>query len=67
MTDAVPVEDVVSGRLTAPVGDPDVLAAVARALHLAGIEVAELELRLPSLDEVFLALTGDRAPERSVS
>ncbi|HTI21625.1 MAG TPA: ATP-binding cassette domain-containing protein [Kutzneria sp.] len=64
VTGAAAVQDVVSGRLTVPVGDPDVLAAVARALHLAGIEVAELALRLPSLDEVFLALTGKPALER---
>jgi oleandomycin transport system ATP-binding protein len=63
-TGAVPVEDVVSGRLTAPVADPDALATAARALRQAGIEVAELALRLPSLDEVFLALTGNQDPER---
>jgi oleandomycin transport system ATP-binding protein len=67
VTGAAVGRDDVSGRLTAPVGDPDVLAEVARAVHLAGIEVAELALRLPSLDEVFLALTGNRAAEPVVA
>jgi oleandomycin transport system ATP-binding protein len=64
VTGTVPVEDVVSGRITAPAGDPETLASAARALRQAGIEVAELALRLPSLDEVFVALTGSRAAER---
>lgn len=36
------------------------VAAVARALEDAGIEVAGLELRTPSLDDVFLLATGHR-------
>ncbi|AYY12183.1 ATP-binding cassette domain-containing protein [Actinobacteria bacterium YIM 96077] len=44
--------------LTAPVdGDADFARIVAR-LASAGIEVVELSLRLPSLDEVFYTLTG---------
>jgi oleandomycin transport system ATP-binding protein len=38
-----------------------VLAALAGRLETAGIEVAELGVRLASLDEVFLALTGHPA------
>ncbi len=51
-----PAED--SGVLTVPVDDPLLVAAVARRLDGAGITADELGLRLPSLDEVFLALTG---------
>jgi oleandomycin transport system ATP-binding protein len=50
-----------SGEITAPVADPQVLPAVVRRLDEAGIAIAELSLRLPSLDEVFLTLTGHRA------
>ncbi|MGW6207624.1 ATP-binding cassette domain-containing protein [Streptomyces sp. NPDC055089] len=48
-----------SGVLTVPADDPLVVAAVARRLDGAGITADELGLRLPSLDEVFLALTGN--------
>ncbi|WP_338896921.1 ATP-binding cassette domain-containing protein [Streptomyces sp. TG1A-60] len=47
-----------SGVLTVPADDPLIVAAVARRLDGAGITADELGLRLPSLDEVFLALTG---------
>ncbi|MET7620430.1 ATP-binding cassette domain-containing protein [Streptomyces sp. NPDC005408] len=46
------------GVLTVPVEDPLLVSAVARHLDSAGISADELGLRLPSLDEVFLALTG---------
>ena len=39
------------------------LAAIVRDLDAAGIEVAELALRRPTLDDVFLSLTGRRAAE----
>jgi oleandomycin transport system ATP-binding protein len=50
-----------TGLVTAPIGDPALLAAVVRLLDDLGIVAAELALRLPSLDEVFLTLTGHRA------
>ncbi len=47
------------GRVVAvPVADHGVLAPAIRRLDEAGIEVEEISLRSPSLDEVFLALTG---------
>jgi oleandomycin transport system ATP-binding protein len=45
-------------RITAPVADTGLLAGLVRQLDAAGVEVAELTLRRPSLDEVFLSLTG---------
>ena len=39
------------------------LPVVVRRLDEEGIAVTELALRLPSLDEVFLALTGHAAEE----
>jgi oleandomycin transport system ATP-binding protein len=52
------------GRLSAPVSDPALPAAVLRRLDDAAITVTELALRLPSLDDVFLSLTGHRAEEQ---
>lgn len=52
------VPDLSGGLLTAAVDGDDVLAEVVPALAAAGIAVTELALRLPSLDEVFFALTG---------
>ena len=44
--------------LSARVGDPDRAAAALAELSRHGIDVAEFALGQPSLDEVFLALTG---------
>ncbi|MFI6601942.1 ATP-binding cassette domain-containing protein [Nonomuraea sp. NPDC050536] len=52
---AKPGED---GRLTIPIHDLAVPPAVLRKLDEAGIVLAEHALRLPSLDDVFLTLTG---------
>jgi oleandomycin transport system ATP-binding protein len=45
------------GVVSAPVADDAALGAAVRRLEDAGIAVIELALRLPSLDEVFFALT----------
>jgi oleandomycin transport system ATP-binding protein len=45
------------GVISAPVADDMALGAAVRRLEDAGIAVIELSLRLPSLDEVFFALT----------
>lgn len=44
--------------VSVPVSGDDALTATVAKLASAGIPVAELSLRLPSLDEVFYALTG---------
>jgi len=46
------------GLLSVPVDDAEVLPAVINGLQAEQIEVTELALRLASLDEVFMALTG---------
>jgi ABC-2 type transport system ATP-binding protein len=52
-----------SRRVTAPVaGGAGELGAVISYLDRAGIVVDEIGLRRPTLDEVFLALTGSAAP-----
>jgi ABC-2 type transport system ATP-binding protein len=51
-------------RLSAPARDgTSDLAALVRALDAAEIELADLQLRRPSLDDVFLTLTGHQAEQ----
>jgi oleandomycin transport system ATP-binding protein len=66
LTGRVPAREDATGLLTTPVDDPVLIAAVVRKLDEAGITADELALRLPSLDEVFLSLTGHRATEDTV-
>ncbi len=47
--------------LTVHVPDEAAVTAAARSLDSAGIPVSHLAVRLPSLDEAFLAITGHRA------
>ncbi len=54
-----------SGLVTAAVSDPAMVPAIVRMLDDVGIVAAELALRLPSLDEVFMTLTGHRAEDNS--
>jgi ABC-2 type transport system ATP-binding protein len=57
-----PRVDLDGGRISLPVHHgAGTLAEVVRRIDGAGIEVAELSLHRPSLDDVFLALTGRRA------
>jgi oleandomycin transport system ATP-binding protein len=51
------------GLLSVPVDDAEALPTVVRRLHEEQLAVTELALRLASLDEVFLALTGRTAEE----
>ncbi|MFD8494664.1 ATP-binding cassette domain-containing protein [Amycolatopsis sp. NPDC059657] len=69
LTGVAPSRSEDTGLLTAPVADPVLLSTLVRRLDDAGITADELALRLPSLDEVFLALTGKPAeaePEKSL-
>jgi oleandomycin transport system ATP-binding protein len=59
---AAPVADA-TGELVAPALDPVPAAARRDRFAAADIPVAEIGLRLPSLDDVFLALTGHTAEE----
>ncbi len=60
LTGMRPAKDYDTGMLSTPVDDPVLLSTLVRRLDDAGIVADELALRLPSLDEVFLAITGDR-------
>jgi ABC-2 type transport system ATP-binding protein len=55
-----PAVDAETGRVIVPVSDgPAVLPAVAARLADGGLAVRDLALRRPTLDEVFLTLTGE--------
>ncbi|TDD72812.1 ATP-binding cassette domain-containing protein [Actinomadura darangshiensis] len=56
-----------TGLVSVPVHDPRLLSALVRRLDDASIVAAELALRMPSLDEVFLTLTGHLAEEEPQS
>ena len=56
-----PQVDESAGRLTLPVSDgPQSLIQAVRRLDEADIRLADLSLRRPSLDDVFLSLTGQK-------
>jgi oleandomycin transport system ATP-binding protein len=59
---AAPATDA-AGELTVTAPDPGLLVRVADRLDAAGLPVTELGLRLPSLDDVFLTLTGRPAAD----
>jgi oleandomycin transport system ATP-binding protein len=59
-----PVVDADTRLVTVPAADPRVLAEVVRRLDAAGVSVADLALRRPSLDDVFLRLTGHTTDAR---
>jgi ABC-2 type transport system ATP-binding protein len=63
------VVDNTSGRITLPVGQSGtmILADAVRRMDAADIALAHLSLRRPSLDDVFLALTGHAAEEDGAS
>jgi ABC-2 type transport system ATP-binding protein len=55
-----------SATVTIPVKDgsgTDLLLAIARRIDESGVQVGDLGIRRPSLDDVFLALTGHAATE----
>jgi oleandomycin transport system ATP-binding protein len=56
-----------NGLVTAAIADPAMVPVVVRHLDDAGIVAAELTLRLPSLDEVFMTLTGHPAEDESAA
>jgi oleandomycin transport system ATP-binding protein len=51
------------GAVSLPVNDPALPPAILQRLTDAGVALAELSLRKPSLDEVFFTLTGHRTTE----
>ena len=61
---AEPRAEAAEGRIHLPVKNgAAMLAEIVRRIDGAGLEIGELALRRPSLDDVFLALTGHRAED----
>ncbi|MFK4835512.1 ATP-binding cassette domain-containing protein [Microbacterium sp. ZW T2_14] len=52
-----------AARLTVPMSDPDRVADLLVALRDADLHLEELSVQQPTLDEVFLTLTGKGVPE----
>jgi ABC-2 type transport system ATP-binding protein len=64
VTGGEPDTDTGARRVTAPVtGGAGVLVEVLRAVDDASITIDDIALRRPTLDDVFLALTGHAAEE----
>jgi ABC-2 type transport system ATP-binding protein len=60
---AEPVSAPRSGRINVPLAAADAAADVLIGLRQAGVEIASVNVSKPTLDEVFLAITGhDAAP-----
>jgi len=57
----VQAADGANGLLTAPMTDPDRVTDLLVAFRKAGVHLSELSVQKPSLDEVFLAITGHGA------
>jgi ABC-2 type transport system ATP-binding protein len=52
-----------ASRITAPMADPDRVAELLIMFREAGISLAEMSVQKPTLDEVFLTITGHPAEE----
>jgi oleandomycin transport system ATP-binding protein len=62
-----PVVDPDTRLASVPMDDPGLLAEVVRRLDHAGVRVADLALRRPTLDDVFLRLTGHMTTTEGVT
>ncbi len=58
LTGSSPSVDEDAQMISVPVGDEEMFGEAVRRLHDAAISVSHLAMRRPSLDEVFLTLTG---------
>jgi ABC-2 type transport system ATP-binding protein len=52
-----------AARLTVPMSDPDRVADLLVAFRESGLHLEELSVQQPTLDEVFLTLTGRGVPD----
>ena len=61
-----PTVDIAASRVILPVANgPSILPELAARLAAAGLQIADLALRRPTLDEVFLTLTGQPGPGKA--
>jgi daunorubicin resistance ABC transporter ATP-binding subunit len=61
-----PLVDPATGEIRVAVAEPSAAAETVRRLDARGLPIAAIELQQPSLDDVFLALTGRRAEDLRV-
>ncbi|GED27359.1 daunorubicin resistance protein DrrA family ABC transporter ATP-binding protein [Brevibacillus agri] len=54
-----------AGKVTAPIADADQVTDLLIALRTRGIPLAEISVQKPTLDEVFLTITGNGASENA--
>lgn len=54
-----------ASRITAPMADPDRIADLLITLRDAGIHLTEMSVQKPTLDEVFLTITGHDAADQT--
>ncbi|MNN58304.1 Daunorubicin/doxorubicin resistance ATP-binding protein DrrA [compost metagenome] len=54
-----------AAKITAPLGNADRVTDLLIALREAGISLAELSVQKPTLDEVFLSITGHGVEDKS--
>ena len=54
-----------AARITAPMADADRVTDLLVTLREAGIHLTEMSVRQPSLDEVFLTITGHDAADQN--
>jgi daunorubicin resistance ABC transporter ATP-binding subunit len=59
-----PLIDAAAGEIRLPVGDPSASAEAVRRLDQQNLRIAAVELQQPSLDDVFLTLTGRPAGDQ---
>jgi ABC-2 type transport system ATP-binding protein len=64
-TTGVPFADGTAGELRLAVASPDVAAEAVRRLDAHGVRIAAIAIEQPSLDDVFLTLTGRRSDDRA--
>jgi ABC-2 type transport system ATP-binding protein len=56
---------VTSGKITAPMANADLVTDLLISLREAGIHLAEMSVQKPTLDEVFLTITGQSVQDHS--
>ncbi|MFT4306380.1 MAG: ATP-binding cassette domain-containing protein [Microbacterium sp.] len=56
-----------ASRITAPMADADRVADLLIALRAAGVHLAEMSVQKPTLDEVFLTITGHSADQQGAA
>lgn len=60
--DATAIVSPEAARLTVPMSDPDEVTDLLVAFRAAGVHLSEFSVQQPTLDEVFLTLTGSGVP-----